>query len=175
MGVWDAVATAGFGFGVTGMRAPGPGGTVIATMPDRPTGGSDLPATLGMPRRDLAMILTDRARSAGVNVRLGVELDEVDEHDDLVTVTFDDGSSADYNVVIGADGVHSGVRERIGITEKPEPTGMAIWRVFTPRPAGIDHTDLSCGVLPTSRATARPVTTRCTPTSSKRRIAPISI
>ncbi len=33
----------------------------------------------------------------------------------------------------------------IGIGEKPEPTGMAIWRVAAPRPASVERTDLAFG------------------------------
>jgi prepilin-type processing-associated H-X9-DG protein len=145
VGVWEQVEAAGFGFGVTGLRAPGPGATLLAEISDAHTGGADLPATLGMPRPALASILLERAVSVGVHVQFGVELASFVDHGTGVTATFVDGHVDDYDLIIGADGLNSRVRELVGITVRPKPTGMAIWRVFTPRPKQIDHTDLYYG------------------------------
>ena len=60
-------------------------------------------------------------------------------------VTFSDGSSGRYDLVVGADGVRSGVRELAGIPAAIDPVGMGIWRVFTTRPASITRTDLTYG------------------------------
>lgn len=72
---------------------------------------------------------------------------------------FSDGSTARYDLVIAADGLNSATRAAIGITAKPEPTGMAIWRTTAPRPAGLVRTDLAYGgpayimrLLPDQRA-----------------------
>lgn len=145
VGVWDEIESAGFGFGVTGIRAPGPEATLVAQIPDAHTGGPDLPATLGMPRPELARILIARATNAGAKVQFGVELDTIEQTQSTVTARFVDGHSDEYDLVIGADGLNSRVRELIGIEVKPQPTGMAIWRVFTPRPEQVDHTDLYYG------------------------------
>ncbi|MEF2978428.1 FAD-dependent monooxygenase [Subtercola sp. YIM 133946] len=145
LGVWDEVSARGYGFNVTGIRAPDPAGTLVGEVKDARTGGPDLPAVLGMPRPDLAEILFDRALAAGVNVRLGTELRDATDEGDGVTVTFGDGSTERYDLVIGADGLHSRVRQIMGITEEPKSTGMAIWRIFTPRPASITRTDLTYG------------------------------
>lgn len=51
-----------------------------------------------------------------------------------MSVRFSDGSEGRYDLVIGADGVNSATRAAIGITDKPEPTGMAIWRIAAPGP-----------------------------------------
>jgi 2-polyprenyl-6-methoxyphenol hydroxylase-like FAD-dependent oxidoreductase len=52
---------------------------------------------------------------------------------------------ARYDLVIAADGLGSATRAAIGITAKPEPTGMAIWRIAAPRPASVVRTDLAYG------------------------------
>ena len=65
LGVWDQVEAAGYGFDTLGLRAPDPAGTVIAVLPDARTGGPDLPATLGMPRQELARALHERAAELG--------------------------------------------------------------------------------------------------------------
>jgi 2-polyprenyl-6-methoxyphenol hydroxylase-like FAD-dependent oxidoreductase len=145
LGVWDEIAAAGYGFNTLGLRAPDPAGSLIVEMPDARTGGADLPATLGMPRPDLARILIARTSEVGAPVRFGVELIGLEPDENGAVATFADGSSAHYDLVIGADGLHSRVRSLIGIDVNPTPTGMAIWRVFTPRPASIERTDLYYG------------------------------
>ncbi|MEO8907191.1 MAG: FAD-dependent monooxygenase, partial [Microbacteriaceae bacterium] len=145
LGVWEEVEANGYSFTTLGLRAPDPDGTLIVEMPDARTGGPDLPATVGMPRPDLARILVRRAEQAGAHVRFGVELAELRQDADGVDVTFANGEEGRYELVIGADGLHSRVRSAIGIDTKPEPTGMAIWRVFTPRPASVTRTDLTYG------------------------------
>ena len=69
LGVWDEVLAAGYAFNSVGLRAPD--GTLLAEIPDARTGGPDLPATVGMPRPDLARILVDRAMAMGVKFRFG--------------------------------------------------------------------------------------------------------
>jgi 2-polyprenyl-6-methoxyphenol hydroxylase-like FAD-dependent oxidoreductase len=60
-------------------------------------------------------------------------------------VTFSNGSSGRYDLVVGADGVRSRVRELAGISAAIDPVGMGIWRVFTTRPESIARTDLTYG------------------------------
>lgn len=145
LGVWGEVQAAGYAFNVTGIRAPDPHGTVVAEIEDARTGGPDYPAVLGMPRPELARILLERAQAAGAQVRLGVQLVGLEQGDDTVTATFADGSVGSYDLAVGADGLHSAVRRLIGIDVEPKGTGMAIWRVFTPRPASVTRTDLTYG------------------------------
>jgi 2-polyprenyl-6-methoxyphenol hydroxylase-like FAD-dependent oxidoreductase len=145
VGVWDKVEASGFGFGMSGIRAPGPEATLIAEIPDMHTGGTDLPATLGISRPELATILVDRAVAAGVHVEFDVELASYQEHEGGLTATFGDSHTEEYDLIIGADGLNSGIRELMGIDVKPKPTGVGIWRVFTSRPKQIDHTDLYYG------------------------------
>lgn len=147
LGVWDEVAAAGYAYDSLGLRAPD--GTLLAEIPDARTGGPDLPATLGMPRPDLARILLARASELGVKIRFGSSVATLDQDDSIdaggVDVTFADGGSGRYDLVIGADGVRSATRALIGVELATEPVGMGIWRVFTPRPASVVRTDLVYG------------------------------
>ncbi|MFJ7217585.1 FAD-dependent monooxygenase [Amycolatopsis sp. NPDC098790] len=137
LGVWEAVRERGYGFDSLGLRAPD--GTLLAEFPDARTGGPDLPAALGMSRPDLARILHERAAAAGVKVCFGRTVTAVDQDGG---VTFSDGSTGRYDLVVGADGVRSAVRRLLGVEAAPRPTGMGIWRAFGPRPSSVTRTEI---------------------------------
>ncbi|MPY32981.1 2-polyprenyl-6-methoxyphenol hydroxylase [Streptomyces adustus] len=143
LGVWEQVDASGFGFGSVGITAPD--GTVLHVAEDLRTGGDDLPATVGMQRPHLQRILIDAVRASGASVRLGTRVERLEQDDTGVSVRFTDGTEGRYDLVVAADGMGSATRAAIGITAKPEPTGMAIWRVAVPRPDGVTRTDLAYG------------------------------
>ncbi|MFJ1808350.1 MULTISPECIES: FAD-dependent oxidoreductase [unclassified Streptomyces] len=143
LGVWEQVQASGFGYGSVGITAPD--GTVLHVARDIRTGGDDLPATLGMQRPRLQQILIDAVRASGASVRLGTTAQILDQDAKGVSIRFSDGTEGRYDLVIAADGLGSSTRAAIGITDKPEPTGMAIWRIAAPRPAGVTRTDLAYG------------------------------
>jgi 2-polyprenyl-6-methoxyphenol hydroxylase-like FAD-dependent oxidoreductase len=95
-----------------------------------------------MYRPALARILTEAATAAGAKLRYGTTVQSLNPDADGVDVTFADGTSSRYDLVIGADGVRSQVRSLLGIELETRPTGMGIWRVFTSRPASVTRTDL---------------------------------
>lgn len=140
LGVWNEVAAAGYAFNTVGLRTPD--GTLLVEMEDVRTGGPDLPATVGMYRPALARILTEAAAAAGAKLRYGTTVQSLTQDDGGVDVTFSDGTSSRYDLVVGADGVRSHVRSLIGIDLETKPTGMGIWRVFTSRPDSVTRTDL---------------------------------
>src|SRR5829696_8680099 len=123
LGVWEQVEAAGYAFDTTGIRAPDPAGSVVAEIADAKTGGPDLPAVMGMPRPELARILADRATEVGVKVRFGTTFTELSQDDAGVDVTFSDGSTGRYDVVVGADGVRSWTRRALGIDLETKPVG----------------------------------------------------
>ncbi|MFJ9721809.1 FAD-dependent oxidoreductase [Streptomyces sp. NPDC101209] len=143
LGVWEQVKASGFGFGSVGITAPE--GTVLHVARDIRTGGDDLPATVGIQRPQLQCVLIDAVRASGASVRLGTRAESLEQDGDGVTVAFTDGTRGRYDLVVAADGLGSTTRAALGITAKPEPTGMAIWRVAAPRPAGVTRTDLAYG------------------------------
>ncbi|MFE0903265.1 FAD-dependent oxidoreductase [Streptomyces rochei] len=158
LGVWEQVEASGFGFGSVGITAPD--GTVLHVQDDLRTGGDDLPATVGMQRPRLQRILIEAVRASGASVRLGTTAEILDQDADGVSVRLSDGTEGRYDLVVAADGLGSATRAAIGITDKPEPTGMAIWRVAAPRSAGVTRTDLAyggpayiAGYCPTSETT----------------------
>ncbi|MET7650227.1 MULTISPECIES: FAD-dependent oxidoreductase [unclassified Streptomyces] len=143
LGVWDKVQESGYTFDSVGLATPD--GHVFHVQQDIRTGGEDLPATIGMQRPRLQEILCEAVRASGATVRLGTTADELVQDGTGVTARFSDGSEGRYDLVVAADGLNSLTRAMIGISEKPEPTGMAIWRVAAPRPASVERTDLAFG------------------------------
>ena len=145
LGVWDAVQERGYAFDVTGIRAPDPTGSIVAEIPDAKTGGPDLPAAMGMPRPDLARILCDRAVASGAKLKFGVVVTDFVQDAERVAVTFSDGTTGRYDLVVGADGVRSATRAQLGVALDTQPIGMGIWRAFGPRPETVTRTDLYYG------------------------------
>ncbi|WP_327313605.1 FAD-dependent oxidoreductase [Streptomyces sp. NBC_01235] len=158
VGVWDKVRESGFAVDAVGMAAPD--GTVFHVQQDDRTGGDDLPSIFGMQRPRLQEILCEAVVESGATVRLGTTAEELIQDASGVTARFSDGTEGRYDLVIAADGVGSRTRAVIGIGDKPEPTGMAIWRVPVPRPEGVERMQLSyggpcyiAGYCPTSKNT----------------------
>lgn len=145
LGVWEQIEAKGYAFSTLGLRAPDPAGTVIAVLDDMRTGGDDLPATLGMYRPDLTAILRERAGQADARISYGKTVTEITDDGGSVTVSTSDGGTDRYDLLIGADGLHSAVRKAIGIDVEPRSTGMGIWRAFVERPQDVVRTDLTYG------------------------------
>jgi 2-polyprenyl-6-methoxyphenol hydroxylase-like FAD-dependent oxidoreductase len=158
VGVWDEVRESGCAVDAVGLAAPD--GTVFHVQQDIRTGGDDLPSIFGMQRPRLQEILCAAVRESGATVRLGTTAEELVQDASGVTARFSDGTEGRYDLVIAADGVGSRTRAMIGISDKPEPTGMAIWRAPAPRPESVQRKDLSyggpcyiAGYCPTSKNT----------------------
>lgn len=146
LGAWDDIRAAGFPFEGLHLRAPGPGAPIVARLPDVKSGGPDYPAAMGMPRPDLARILLTHAQRAGATVHFGTKVTDLDAGAVDTVELFVDGESAGvYDLIVGADGLHSTVRDLIGIETKPEATGMGIWRTFVSRPTEVERSELYYG------------------------------
>lgn len=145
VGVADEVVAAGAPFDRLRMRHAD--GTLIQELVSPPLGGEDLPATMGSMRFLLQQILSRHVHASGADVRLGTSVDAIDDDGSEagVAVTFSDGTSDRFDLVVGSDGVHSTVRRLIGIDAGPQPIGMAIWRMEGPRQPGMDCAELYYG------------------------------
>lgn len=120
-------------------------GETMADLPTPRTGGEDLPATIGALRSDLQNALCDAVHAHGVRVRLGLSVERFDQSPDHVDVTFTDGSTRRYDLLVAADGIRSTTRAMIGITTAPRPVGMSIFRVVAERPAEMDCAEVYYG------------------------------
>ena len=76
--------------------------------------------------------------AAAVPHRLGVSLTALTQDDSRVRVSFSDGKSRDYDMVVGADGIHSTVRKLAVSSSSPSYAEQMVWRSIIPtRPRGI--------------------------------------
>ncbi|GLY93798.1 FAD-dependent monooxygenase [Actinoplanes sp. NBRC 103695] len=84
-------------------------GRRIGELPADLFGGDGIVAEIEIARGDLARILLD-ATSGDVGYRFGDRITVLTQDRDGVDVTFAGGARERYDLVVGADGVHSGVR-----------------------------------------------------------------
>ncbi|MFF4315157.1 FAD-dependent monooxygenase [Streptomyces sp. 900105755] len=143
VGVLDRVLARAVPFDL--MRLRRADGGLITELETPHTGGADLPSTAGALRSDLQNALCDAVYAHGVPVRLGLSVRGLDQSGGPVDVTFTDGSTGRYDLVVGADGVNSAMRALIGISAKPHPVGMSIFRVVARRPAEMDCAEVYYG------------------------------
>ncbi|GGM94731.1 hypothetical protein GCM10011609_35240 [Lentzea pudingi] len=113
-------------------------------VPPPPRPDTDLPASIGIYRPTLSEILVRAASAAGATVRRGISVSSFSQDDTGVDVTFTDGSTGRYPLVVGADGVRSRVRELVHPDLTPHYTGVAALRWMLdeepPGPVGFYNT-----------------------------------
>ena len=61
-------------------------------------------------------------------VRYGAEVSKIEEHPDAVEVSSSDGTTARFDLVVGADGTHSRIRSQITTPVEAEWAGMLYYR-----------------------------------------------
>jgi 2-polyprenyl-6-methoxyphenol hydroxylase-like FAD-dependent oxidoreductase len=132
VGVLDELRAHGAVFSAVGLRSAD--GSVLA---ENPT-----PPTMGAYRPKLAELLATAAVDAGAKVRLGATVESFTQDETGIDAVFSDGDTGRYDLLVGADGVRSATRSRLGIEAEVKPVGMGIWRVHARRPAEVEHTEL---------------------------------
>lgn len=143
VGVLDRVLARAVPFDL--MRLRRADGGLLTELNTPHTGGPELPSTAGALRSDLQGALCDAVHAHGVRVRLGLSVNRLDQTPDHVDAAFTDGTTGRYDLVVGADGINSAMRELIGINAKPRPVGMSIFRVVAERPAEMDCAEVYYG------------------------------
>jgi salicylate hydroxylase len=84
-------------------------------------------------RRDLHDMLVDAVRSIKPQaISLGKRCADIVQSDDRVNITFESGEEARAAFVIGADGIHSRIRECLFGPSVPDFTGCVAWRAVVP-------------------------------------------
>ena len=97
--------------------------------------GPQYPATMGIMRQAVHEVLARELERLGVPIRLGLSVSALAQTDHDVDVTFTDGTRGTYDLVVGADGSGSAIREMMfGPQVGPRYTGQMNWRATVSRP-----------------------------------------
>nr|WP_315591923.1 hypothetical protein [uncultured Cupriavidus sp.] len=80
-------------------------------------------------------ILASRLEALRVDIRLGSTAVQIDQDtEDHVNVTLSDGTSGQYDLVVGADGIRSEIRRLVTGPLEQVYTGLGVWRSVHNRP-----------------------------------------
>lgn len=84
--------------------------------------------------------------AGAVPARLGTSITSLVQHGDSVSVEFTDGSRGTYDLVVGADGITSTVRQLAFDDTPPAYGGQMVWRSLAPvRPHGLSKLQFLLG------------------------------
>lgn len=136
------------GYASDGTQLCAPDGTLLATLPTPSLIGSGVPGNGAVMRPVLARILEQATRQVpGIDIRLGCTFTRITQDADSVEVEFTDGQRRRYDLVVGADGLYSKVRQAL-FPQAPQPSysGQSVWRAVLPRPDEIRCTRLWTGL-----------------------------
>src|SRR5271165_694152 len=104
----------------------------------------DLGPCIGIKRSKLQRALLPGI--ANVHCRLGTSVTSLEQDGRRVSVGFSDGSTGDYDLVVGADGIGSTVRALALTTAAPSDLGTMNWRSIAPiHPAGLTGLQMHLG------------------------------
>ena len=128
-----------------GLDVHAPHGLHLAHVPTPPM-SDKIPGSAAIMRPELARILAKKTRESDVNIRLGCTFSNIVQKENAVDVTFTDGTTKTYDLVIGADGVNSKVRkEMLPEAAEPKYVGQGVWRAVLPRLPEINNTHMWVG------------------------------
>lgn len=161
LGIADEAVAIGYPY--NGLTFQDLHGKVLNRLEGSKVAGEKYPTHLGMTRPALHKLLSETASSLGAKLHLGRTYTRLEQTPAAVRVTFNDGSEAAYDAVIGADGVYSHVRRDVfGPQYVPQFTGQGTWRYNVPRPPELTSSFYAmgpglpfgkCGFIPLNQQT----------------------
>ena len=124
LGVADETIRRGSPYGKVKMCAPT--GFQFAEIGNPPM--AHYPIHNGISRKILHDVLLEAAIANGVTFRMGLSISEIENEGTRVGVKFTDGTVGSYQLVVGADGVYSKVRELVFGEYTPQYINSSVWR-----------------------------------------------
>lgn len=119
----------------------GRSGREVFTVPITDAATTDWGAEyLHLHRPDLIAALLEKARSAAeIRIVLGQRVAGFSQSPESIVVRCADGTVIDADLLVGADGIRSAVREQMLGKQQPNFTGNAAWRLVVPTESLGDH------------------------------------
>jgi 2-polyprenyl-6-methoxyphenol hydroxylase-like FAD-dependent oxidoreductase len=90
--------------------------------------GDDVPRVL----KRAALLDLLQSYDQGIEVRMACTVVEVEQTDQVVRVRFNDGEAAEYDLVVGADGIRSRLRRLVAGEVPMRSTGLRLWSWWAP-------------------------------------------
>lgn len=113
---------------------------------DEPVIEEGLPATGGIMRPILHRIMQTRVNELAIPVRLGLTVTALENTGDGVEVVFSDHTRGHFDLVVGADSIHSTVRDIAFPHMGPaRHTGQGCWRISIRKPPGLETSEFYLG------------------------------
>ncbi len=94
--------------------------------------------TIAITRTSLHMALVKRAQG-GIKVKLGSTIKNINQNKKGVQVVFSDDTEDEFDLVVGADGVRSQVREIVFGSQFLKEYGFTIWAFWSPQGRDFPH------------------------------------
>jgi 2-polyprenyl-6-methoxyphenol hydroxylase-like FAD-dependent oxidoreductase len=137
VGVLDQCIACGFGY--SHFKACAAMGNVTGTVDLPRLLGPAYPATIGVLRQSIHEVLASELTKLAVPIRLSTTVKTLAQDDQSVTVEFTTGKTARFDLLVGADGMNSRVRDiAFGSVHRPHYTGQMVWRATVSRPRDVE-------------------------------------
>ena len=157
VGVVDRCIARGFGY--SHFKTCDAQGNVTGTVDLPRLLGSDHPATVGVLRQAVHEVLAEELKRLDVPIRLGTTVDAFTQDGKGVDVTFSDGARGRFDLLVGADGQGSKIREMLfGARHRPRYTGQMNWRATVSKPPEVQGRYSYFG--PTNKSGFNPISER---------------
>ncbi|UGT55595.1 FAD-dependent monooxygenase [Nocardia asteroides] len=136
-------------------------GEIYARMAMEDFDGAGIVADIEITRGDLNQVLLDAVAAADTGIldyRYGERIDAIAQDEAGVDVTFASGATERFDLVIGADGVHSATRALVFGPEEEFSTNLGAYGAFftMPSPAGIEPGWFGMRMIPGAMLGIRP-------------------
>jgi 2-polyprenyl-6-methoxyphenol hydroxylase-like FAD-dependent oxidoreductase len=159
LGVMDEMVTAGFPIADGRNVYLNPDGSPFLETfyPTRFEGNEQVPI-LGIRRADMHRVLSRHLGELGVELRLGCTVEQLDNLPARVDAQLSDGSRVVCDLLLGADGIRSRVRQLLWPDIEPRYSGFGVWRSVHQRPADLADKimmmapGLRLGIMPISQS-----------------------
>lgn len=113
-----------------------------------PPGRRGAPPILGIRRAELHRVLASKLTQHAVDIRLATTVRRLpnSEVSGPIAVEFSDGNTADFDLLVAADGIRSQLRTAIAGELEPRDSGFGVWRSVHARPGDLTEKIMMMGI-----------------------------